>query len=101
VVGGLIQQQQVGAREQQAREVSARALPAREMVQGKSEIRRVEAEAGQHLFDARVECVAAVPLEVLLQRTVARQCLLALGGIRHFRFEPRQFLLLAQQVGED
>ena len=72
---------QVGGREQGAGEKGTRALSAREGIQPPVGVRRVKAQARQHLLDARHVRVSAAPFEVVLQFAVAFE---QVGvGIRH------------------
>ena len=70
VVGGLVQHQQVGLFEQQARQQGARLLPAGEVVERHVPGLAAQAEPGQGLLDAQLVVVAAGVCEGLLQAAV-------------------------------
>ena len=101
VIGGLVQQEHVGLREQQARQIGTRALPAGEMIERHVEIRLGETQAGEHLLDAIVIQVAAEALEVLLEPAVFFHGRLAAGVIRHFKLQAGELGLLADEFHED
>ena len=99
MIGGLVQHQQVGAGEQQARQQGARALPAGKLGQRAAVIVFVEAQAGQRLADAGFVGVAAGQLEGFLQAPVAVQDLFGLLGVAHGVFQAGQLGFLLEQVG--
>ena len=89
VVGRLVQDQQVGRFQQQTRQQRPRLLAAAQVPQRHLPLRPREAQTLQHLGDAHLVVVAALPLEALLRRAVARQQgLVVVGG--HLRFHRPQ-----------
>ncbi len=98
VVGRLVQDQQVGVGEQQARQHRPRALPAGKLRDGAVVIVGVEAQPAQRLADARLVGVAAAALELVLQRPVALQGGLRLFGVAHRCFQARQLRLQLPQA---
>ena len=66
VVGGLVEQEQVGAGEEDADQLDPAPLAAREHAEGQVEAVVGEAEAGSQAADVRLGPVAAVHPELLL-----------------------------------
>ena len=100
VVGGLIQQQQVGVGKQQPGQQGAGALPAGKLGQGALVIGRQETQAGQRLADAQLVGVAAAALEGQLAGAVELQGVLGLVGVAHQGLQAGQLGLLLDQVAE-
>jgi len=98
MVGRLVEQEQVGVREQEAGEKGAGALSARKVRQTQGVVRGVESQPRQHLLDARHVRVSAAPLEVVLQFPVAREDVVASLG--HLGFEGVEFFLLFDETRE-
>ncbi len=82
VVGRLVEQQRVGLHHQDARETDAHLPAARERADVAVHLRRVEAEAGEHLARPRFEAVAAELLEARLRLAVALDQRFHLVGAR-------------------
>src|SRR5512138_3110583 len=100
VVGRLIEQQEVGVDQQQPRQMSARALSAREMIEGHFKIGWIEAESGQYLSDADLVDIAAELLEVMLERSIPVERLVPFRRVGHLRFELFQLTLHADDFSK-
>ena len=100
VIGGLVQHQQVGLFQQQARQQGARLLPAGKVRQRHLPGILAQPQPLQGLLDVQFICIAAGGFEGGLQFAVLLEQLVAEIG-RHSRFEVVQALLLVEQVAED
>ena len=103
VVGGLIEQQQVGLGQQHLGQLHAPALAARERVHAALQVDVGEAEVEGQLARGRLQRVAAAPRIELLQLAVAGQVtgvLVALGLTRQLVLQLFELRPHRQQVGE-
>ncbi len=100
MIGRLVEQQQIGVRQQETRQMRTRTLTAGEMIERHVIIGFIEAQAGEHLFDLDFIDVAAAPLELMLYASIPRQGLFPFHGVGHFAFEFSQFPLHADQLRE-
>ena len=100
VVGRLVQDQQVGRREQQPRQYRPSALPARKLRDRAVEVVGVKAQPGQGLADARFVGVAAAALELVLQLAIALQRRLGLRRVAHLGFQAAQLGFHRHQLGQ-
>jgi hypothetical protein len=91
VVGRLVEDQQVGRRRHQDRQLHARLLAAAQHRRRPSAGRRAGSRGRQHLLDLVLAVVAAAGLERGLQRAVGAQRRLVAGG--HLRLERTHALL--------
>ena len=96
VIGGLVQQQQVGRYQQHARQAQPRALAARKQAGGLLLLCLGEAQAREHAAYARAPLVAARVLEALQRRVVLTAHALELLRIVMHRGHP--LLQLAQPL---
>ena len=73
MVRGLVEQENRGVRQEEARDLGAVLLPARKLADGPVPERARETDAVEHPVDARVRLVAARALEVLAHVVVLRE----------------------------
>ena len=99
VVGRLVEEQQVGAAGERARERGARQLSAREGLESSVEVGIGEAKAAQHGSGVVAPAVAARVLEPRLRLAVAPQRLRAVIAGGHRLLEAAQLALRLDQVG--
>ena len=102
VVGRLVQDQQVGIREQQAGQHGTRcAARPRAAAAGDCKSAGLKPQPGESLPDARLVGVTAAPLELLLQRSVAFQGRICLAGIAHGGFQAAELGFQLAQIRQN
>jgi len=100
VIGRLVQEQQVGAGDEQAGQGDAHAPAAGERAAGALHLGLGEAQPGQHLAGLGLPAVAAQGLEAVVQvAVVVGQPLGVLGGVGHAVLQVAQARLEAGQLG--
>jgi hypothetical protein len=77
MIGRLIEQEQIWIRQQQTRQMRARALSAREVIERHVIFGFAEAQACEHLLDLDRIRVSAAPLELMLHASIPDQSLIA------------------------
>ena len=100
MVGGLVEQQQVGLRREHARQRRARQLAARERAERPVGVLDLEAEAAQDLLEARAPRVAADGFELGLRVRVRAQHVVARVAGRHAALQLAQPVLGGVHVGQ-
>ena len=98
MVGGLVEQQQVGLAHQHLGQLQAAALAARERVDRAGQVGLGEADVGGEALHARLELVATFALVALLELAVAGQVRLAGGA--EARLDPHHLVVELLQRGE-
>ncbi len=96
MVGGLVEQQHVGAGGERTRERGARELPTGERVEAAVEIRVGEPQTMRHHGGAIAPQIPAVGLQARLGAGVAVQQRLVAGARRHLTLEPGELALDGQ-----
>ena len=98
VVGGLVEDEQIGAFKQQPAQQRAGLLPARKLGHRPVILVRLEIEAGEHLLDAGFILIAPIQLELMLERAIALEGALEMGRVGHGRLEAGQLGLARAQI---
>ena len=100
MVGGLVQNQEIGRLQQQTAEQHARLLASAELAQGIRSIASAKSQAFEHLGNAYFVVIATSALEIFLCPTVVRKQHLAVVAGGHLSFHGMECRAVRQHVGE-